>query len=107
MGRHEQREQVFRLLFQVEFHANEEMPRQMRLFLEDNEENVLEITKAAHQAGARFIYAAFGMTLRDSQREWYFKNLEALFPGQGLAAKYAAIKQLDIQPVPVILLIAG
>ena len=58
-------------------------------FLEDNEENVLEITKAAHQAGARFIYAAFGMTLRDSQREWYFKNLEALFPGQGLAAKYA------------------
>ncbi len=38
MGRHEQREQVFRLLFQVEFHANEEMPRQMRLFLEGNEE---------------------------------------------------------------------
>jgi len=38
MGRHEQREQVFRLLFQVEFHKPEEMPRQMRLFLEDNEE---------------------------------------------------------------------
>ena len=38
MGRHEQREQVFRLLFQAEFHSPEEMPRQMRLFLEDNEE---------------------------------------------------------------------
>lgn len=38
MGRHEQREQVFRLLFQVEFHNCEEMPRQMRLFLEGNEE---------------------------------------------------------------------
>ncbi|MCI9190887.1 MAG: transcription antitermination factor NusB [Lachnospiraceae bacterium] len=38
MGRHEQREQVFRLLFQVEFHMPEEMPRQMRLFLEDNED---------------------------------------------------------------------
>lgn len=37
MGRHEQREQVFMLLFQVEFHEPEEMPRQMRLFLEDNE----------------------------------------------------------------------
>lgn len=37
MGRHEQREQVFMLLFQVEFHAPEDMPRQMRLFLEDNE----------------------------------------------------------------------
>ena len=38
MGRHEQREQVFKLLFQVEFHDSEEMPRQMRLFLEGNEE---------------------------------------------------------------------
>lgn len=37
MGRHEQREQVFRLLFQVEFYQPEDMPRQMRLFLEDNE----------------------------------------------------------------------
>lgn len=38
MGRHEQREQVFRLLFQVEFHDCEDMPRQMRLFLEGNED---------------------------------------------------------------------
>lgn len=37
MGRHEQREQVFMLLFQVEFHEPEDMPRQMRLFLEGNE----------------------------------------------------------------------
>ena len=37
MGRHEQREQVFMLLFQVEFHTPEDMPRQMKLFLEDNE----------------------------------------------------------------------
>jgi len=38
MGRHELREQIFRLLFQVEFHDSGDMPRQMRLFLEDNEE---------------------------------------------------------------------
>lgn len=38
MGRHEQREQVFRLLFQVEFYDPQEMPRQMRLFLEGNED---------------------------------------------------------------------
>ncbi len=37
MGRHEQREQVFMLLFQVEFHEPESIPRQMRLFLENNE----------------------------------------------------------------------
>lgn len=38
MGRHEQREQIFRLLFQVEFHEPEDMPRQMRLFVEDSQE---------------------------------------------------------------------
>lgn len=38
MGRHEQREQIFRLLFQIEFHEPEDMPRQMRLFVEDSEE---------------------------------------------------------------------
>ena len=37
MGRHEQRVEVFKLLFQEEFHASEDMPRQMRLSLEDNE----------------------------------------------------------------------
>lgn len=37
MGRHEQREQIFMLLFQVEFHSPDEMPRQMRLYLENNE----------------------------------------------------------------------
>lgn len=38
MGRHEQREQIFRLLFQIEFHEPKDMPRQMRLFVEDSEE---------------------------------------------------------------------
>lgn len=37
MGRHEQREQVFMLLFRVEFHDPAEMPDQIRLFFEDNE----------------------------------------------------------------------
>lgn len=57
-------------------------------WLEDNEENVLAIVKRAHEVGARFIYAAFGMTLRNNQREWYFDQLERLFPGQGLAERY-------------------
>lgn len=42
MGRHEQREQVFMLLFRVEFHTPEEMPRQVRLFLEDSEAGLQE-----------------------------------------------------------------
>ncbi|MBE5882818.1 MAG: transcription antitermination factor NusB [Lachnospiraceae bacterium] len=38
MGRHEQREQVFKLLFRVEFNTPEDMPEQIKLFMEDNEE---------------------------------------------------------------------
>lgn len=37
MGRHEQREQIFRLLFRVEFHAPQGMQEQVRLFFEDEE----------------------------------------------------------------------
>ena len=40
MGRHEQREQVFMLLFRVEFHEPADMPDQMKLFLEDNEADI-------------------------------------------------------------------
>lgn len=40
MGRHEQREQIFKLLFRVEYHAEEEMQQQVRLFFEDDEVNV-------------------------------------------------------------------
>ena len=38
MGRHEQREQVFKLLYRVESHAPEDMPEQIALFRENNEE---------------------------------------------------------------------
>ena len=37
MGRREQREQIFKLLFRVEFNTIEEMPEQCRLFFEDEE----------------------------------------------------------------------
>ena len=57
-------------------------------FLEDSEENVLAVVRQAHQAGARFIYPAFGMTLRNNQREWYLDQLERIFPGQGLSRLY-------------------
>lgn len=42
MGRREQREQVFKLLFRVEFNSPEDMPEQIRLFLEDREAVVRE-----------------------------------------------------------------
>ncbi len=49
-------------------------------FIEDTRENIVSIIKLAHECGARFIYPAFGVTLRQSQREWYYKKLDEHFP---------------------------
>lgn len=50
-------------------------------FLEDSVENVLSVVDAAAVAGAKFVYPAFGMTLRDRQRAYYYERLDQLFPG--------------------------
>lgn len=50
-------------------------------FIEDTEENIKGLIHTAHQNGAKFIYPAFGVTLRQNQREWYFNKIEKLFPG--------------------------
>jgi DNA repair photolyase len=55
-------------------------------FIEDNEENVISIIRLAGEAGARFIYPSFGVTLRQNQREWYYSKLDGHFPG--LRQKY-------------------
>lgn len=55
-------------------------------FIEDNEENIESIVRMARQCGVNYIYPAFGMTLRQNQREYYFNKLDKLFPG--LSEKY-------------------
>ena len=55
-------------------------------FIEDTEDNISEIIELAHKNGAKFIYPAFGVTLRNNQRQWYYTKLDELFPG--LKAKY-------------------
>lgn len=57
-------------------------------FLEDSEENVLSVVERAAQAGARFVYAAFGVTMREGQREYFLQKLDRFFPGQGLSERY-------------------
>ena len=42
MGRRELREQIFKLLFRVEFNEKEDMPEQLVLFLEEAEEEMTE-----------------------------------------------------------------
>lgn len=57
-------------------------------FLEDTAENVLSVVEATAEAGGRFVYPAFGMTLRGNQKEHYLTELEKRFPGEGLRARY-------------------
>ncbi len=55
-------------------------------FLEDNEENVTRIVQLAAENGASYILAAFGVTLRDRQRTYFYEKLDQLFPG--MRARY-------------------
>ena len=50
-------------------------------FITDTSENILGIVRRAYQCGARFVYPAFGMSLRDTQRDHYYNKLDILFPG--------------------------
>jgi DNA repair photolyase len=50
-------------------------------FLEDTPENITAIVERAMDCGARFIIPWFGMSLRDQQREYYYAQLDRLFPG--------------------------
>jgi len=50
-------------------------------FLTDTTDNILEIVRLAHENGAKFVYPAFGMTLRDGQREYFYQKLDESFPG--------------------------
>jgi DNA repair photolyase len=49
-------------------------------FLEDSAENITGIVQRAYANGVKFIYPAFGMTLRQNQREWYYNKLDQYFP---------------------------
>lgn len=57
-------------------------------FIEDNEENIVSIVRKTAQCGGKFIYPAFGVTLRQNQRDYFLNRLEEIFPGERLAEKY-------------------
>jgi DNA repair photolyase len=50
-------------------------------FVEDNEENIRDIVKKTAEAGGKFIMPGFGVTLRDRQRAYFYKNLDIGFKG--------------------------
>ena len=50
-------------------------------FIEDTPENITRIVLAASEHGASYIIPAFGMTMREGQREHYYLKLDEHFPG--------------------------
>jgi DNA repair photolyase len=50
-------------------------------FIEDSPENITQIVQAAVEYGADYIIPAFGMTMREGQREHYYQKLDEHFPG--------------------------
>lgn len=49
-------------------------------FINDTEENIISIVRLAKENGARFIYPAFGVTLKSNQRDYFVKMLDKYFP---------------------------
>lgn len=59
-------------------------------FLEDRPEQVLAVVDRSADAGAKFIYPGFGVTMRQGQREYFLRELDRAFPGEHLSRRYLA-----------------
>ncbi|MCL2854575.1 MAG: radical SAM protein [Defluviitaleaceae bacterium] len=49
-------------------------------FITDTDENILSIVRMAKDAGAKFVYTYFGMTLRAGNREHFYNALDKTMP---------------------------
>lgn len=66
-------------------------------FIQDTPQNVCEIVRQTALNGGRFVYFAPGMTLRDGNREYYYKQLEKIYPKENLPQKYKSTYGLRYQ----------
>ena len=55
-------------------------------FITDNPDNIRDVLLRAKENGASYVLGFMGMTLREGQREYYYRKLDSLFPG--LTEKY-------------------
>jgi len=49
-------------------------------FVNDTEENIINILRMAKEAGAKFVYTYMGMTLRQGNREYFYDRLDEFLP---------------------------
>lgn len=50
-------------------------------YINDDEQNLISLVNAIAETGAKFIYLQQGVTLRQNQREYFYEQLDKLFPG--------------------------
>lgn len=50
-------------------------------FIQDSETNIRQLVQQAADSGAQYIIASFGVTLRDRQRVYFYRELDRRFPG--------------------------
>ena len=50
-------------------------------YLQDSESNIRNLVNRAADSGAQYILASFGVTLRDRQRVYFYRELDRRFPG--------------------------
>ena len=49
-------------------------------YINDTEENIINILRQAKEAGAKFVYTYMGMTLRQGNREYFYNQLDKFLP---------------------------
>lgn len=69
-------------------------------FLEDTEENVLEVVERAAEAGASFVYPALGVTMREGQREYFLQGWRTPSPGRAAGPLPTAVRGTGIVRQP-------
>ena len=57
-------------------------------WLEDSDQAIGELVDRVAEAGGRFVYPAFGVTMRSGQREYFLSRLDTAFPEQQYGKKY-------------------
>jgi len=67
-------------------------------FLEDSEENLVNIARRAKDAGAEYVLPAVGMTLRDRQRLYFYDRLDESFPGLREQYERSYGERYDVRP---------
>ncbi|MFR2787995.1 MAG: radical SAM protein [Clostridia bacterium] len=49
-------------------------------FITDSEDNIRNVIKLSYENGAKFVFSMGGVTLRENQREYFYEQLDKIFP---------------------------